>query len=248
MHMMFVDESGDPGYPKSRSWTNWQGSKLYVRVGVIIHGWKWKAWNDRLIRLKSQHGLSWNAEVKAAYIRKGKKEFAGWDKPKRNLFLKEILSLIGGNQDITILGVVIDKKLVDTSKTKRLVRPEIRSVELLLELYNSFLNSQSDKSGIVVLDPVCAGSDDNIRYFQSYLQTYSARLQPLRIVEGTFFAKSHTSNMVQIADICANVFYRREIKTKISDEEFKILYPRFWRKNNRVYGYGIKRWPISKSP
>ncbi|MBN2031009.1 DUF3800 domain-containing protein [bacterium] len=248
MHMMFVDESGDPGYPKDKKWIDWGGSKLYIRVGVIIHGWKWKTWNERLIRFKKQNGLSWNAEVKASHIRKGKKEFSGWDKPRRVLFFDDLLSLIGGNIDITILSVSINKALVDTSKIDRFVKPEIRSFELLLERYNSFLDIQSDKSGIVVLDPVCAGSDDNIRYFQSYLQAYSTHLKPLRIVEGTFFAKSHTSNMVQIADICSNVFYRKEINTKKSNDEFKTIYPRFWRRNNRVSGYGIKRWPVKKAP
>lgn len=103
MHMMFVDESVDPGYPKGKSWKHWQGSKLFARVGVIIHGWKWKTWNERLIKFKNQNGLNWNTEVKASHVRKGTREFSGWDKPRRDLFLNEILSLIGGNINITIL-------------------------------------------------------------------------------------------------------------------------------------------------
>jgi len=47
MHMMFVDESWDPGYPADGDWSQFRGSKAFARLGVIIHGWKWKAWNER---------------------------------------------------------------------------------------------------------------------------------------------------------------------------------------------------------
>ena len=113
-------------------------------------------------------------------------------------------------------------------------------MELLLERYNGFLGEQSDKSGIVILDPVNGISDDNLRYFQSYLQEKSANLHPLRIVEGTFFAKSHTSNLIQVADICSNIFYRRE-KAPV---EFARIEPRFWLRDGRqLEGAGIKEWP-----
>ena len=65
MHMMFVDESGDPGYPPSGNWQGWGGTRLFVRVGVIIHGWKWKTWHQRLFEFKHNRGLTWDAEIKA---------------------------------------------------------------------------------------------------------------------------------------------------------------------------------------
>ena len=243
MHMMFVDESGDPGYPKDGKWKGWGGSRLFTRVGAIIHGWKWKAWNERLVGFKRNRALTWDAELRGSDIRRGKRHFVGWDYARRERFLKEVLELIGVNTDITLLGVAIDKGKVDTTRKERVVKPEIRSLEFLLERYNLFLRNQRDKSGIVVLDPVHGVNDDNIRYFQQYLQAHSQHLQPLHIVEGTFFAKSHTSNMIQVADICSNVFYRNEARVAGADKEFKTIYPRFWRHNRKVQGYGVKRWP-----
>jgi hypothetical protein len=243
MHMMFVDESGDKGYPANGNWNGWGGTTLYVRVGTIIHGWKWKAWNDRLNQFKKNRGLTWDAEIKASLIRRGKGVFVGRNVHWRNLFLSDLLDLIGGDPDIILLGIIIDKTKVDITKQDRLRSPDIRSMELLLERYNSFLSQQNDKSGIVVLDPTQEISDDNIRYFQSYLQAYSPHLQPLHVVEGTFFAKSHTSNMVQISDVCTNVLYRKEAGAKESSGEFAKIYPRFWRHKSKVKGYGIKKWP-----
>ncbi len=156
--------------------------------------------------------------------------------------MEELTALIGGNPDITLLGVVIDKTQVDTSKSDRLVKAAVRSLELLLERYNGFLHEQRDKSGIVILDPTKEKSDDNLRYFQSFLLDQSDHFNPPHIVEGTFFAKSHTSNLMQIADVCTNVFYRKMVRGENS-VEFKAIQKRFWRRNRRLTGYGIKKWP-----
>ncbi len=242
MHMLFVDESGDPGYPKDGNWSRWGASKFFVRVGLIIHGWKWKAWNERLVSFKFNRGLMWDAEIKASHLRRGNGAFVGWDEGRRRLFLTDLARLIGANTDITLLGVAIDKTKIDPSQKDRLVKPEVRSLELLLERYNLFLGQQKDKCGIVILDPVKEQSDDNLRRFQSFLQAQSPNLKPLHIVEGAFFAKSHTSQMIQLADFCCNVFFR-ETTRQDNAPEHRAIYPRFWRMNSRVLGYGIKHWP-----
>ena len=243
MHMLFVDESGDPGYPPSGNWQGWGGTRLFARVGVIIHGWKWKAWHQRLHQFKHNRGLTWDAEIKANHIRQGKGAFVGWDQKRRAQFMADLCTLVGVNTDITLIGVVIDKTKIDVTRPDRTVKPEVRSLELLLERYNLFLDVQGDKAGIVVLDPVKESSDDNLRRFQSYLLDQSPNLRPLHIVEGTFFAKSHTSNMIQIADVCCNVFFRKIARGKV-DPEYRHLAPRFWKHNGRILGYGIKRWPL----
>jgi len=241
--MIFVDESGDPGYPDDGKWTGWGGSTHFARVGVIIHGWKWKAWNRRLLNFKSANGLQWYDEIKASDIRRGEKCFYGWSQSKRNQFLLDLLKLVGSTVDISLIGIDIDKTRVITSKTARLVKPEVRSLELLLERYNFFLRQQTDQSGIVVLDPIKEASDDNIRHFQSFLQSRAPHFQPLHIVESTFFAKSHTSSMIQLADVFTNVFYRAMTRG-MNNPEYVALSNRFLH-NARgvVMGYGIKRWP-----
>lgn len=240
--MMFVDESGDPGFPHSGNWAGWRGSTHFARVGLIIHGWKWKAWNDRLMAFKRNRGLTWDVEIKASHIRNGKGAFVGWDYNRREFFLKDLMELVGVNEDITLLGVIIDKTKVDPSKPARHVKPEVTSLEFLLERYNMFLDHQRDKSGIVVLDPTKETSDDNLRYFQSFLLAQSDRLKPLHIVEGTFFAKSHTSNLIQVADVCTNAFYRQMVRG-LNRPEYKAIHKRFWRHDGRLDGCGIKKWP-----
>lgn len=239
---MFVDESGDPGYPKDGNWTKFGGTRSFVRLGLIIHGWKWKAWNQRLINFKKMRGLLWDSEIKASDLRKGAAAFSGWDWHRRALFMKDLSTLIGRNHDFTLIGISIDKTKVDIHQKERFSKPSICSLELLLERYNQFLQRQQDKMGIVVLDPSMEQDDDNLRYFQSFLQASSPHLNPLHIVEGTFFAKSHTSNMIQLADFCSNVFYQ-EISRKDNSPEWREIHPRFDRLNGRIIG--IKHWPTA---
>lgn len=242
MYLMFVDESGDPGFPKNGDWSTFGGSKFFVRVGIIIHGWKWRAWHHGLKAFKTARLLPWATELKAAHIRKGSGEFSGMPETARQQLLQDLAQLIGRTHDFTLIGVVIDKPKVQSQQRDRLAKPQVRSLELLLERYNRFLGQQQDRAGIVVLDPVNEKSDDNLRHFQSYLLDQEPRLQPLHIVEGTFFAKSHTSNMSQMADICSNVFYSQMVKNADAPE-WKAISGRFWRPGGRLTGNGIKVWP-----
>jgi hypothetical protein len=240
--MMFVDESGDPGYPKSGNWSTFGGSKYYTRLGLIIHGWKWKSWNQKIQSFKHNRGLLWDSEIHSADVWRGSGSFMGWDLQRRLDFVKDLSTLIGRNYDFTLIGICIDKTKVDTLQRDHLVKPQVRSLELLLERFNLFLEHSKDKCGIVVLDPCQEQNDDNLRHYQSFLQSSSPHLKPLHIVEGTFFAKSHTSNMVQLADFCCNIFYR-EMSKQQNRQEWREIYQRFWRLNNRVKGVSIKSWP-----
>ncbi len=118
----------------------------------------------------------------------------------------------------------------------------MRSLELLLERYDRFLDDQQDKAGVVILDACEESKDDNLRYFQSYLLDQGPHFRNSHIVEGTFFAKSHTSGLLQVADFCSNVFYHH-VSKGTANPEFAAMQPRFWRRGSRLQGNGIKIWP-----
>ena len=203
MHMMFVDESGDPGFGKG-------ASDRYVRAGVIVHGWKWKGVDERIRAFKVTRGLDWRDEIRANDIRRGHNAFRDKPPAERQTFLEDLLDTIGRESpELSMIGVCIHKHMVDTSRRERLVNPVVRSIELLLESYNAFLGRQTDRCGIVILDECEASNDANIRYFQNYLRRFSERIDARRIVEGTMFLSSGSSNLLQLADVCANVLFRR---------------------------------------
>lgn len=235
MHIMYVDESGDPGLPSGGEFgAPTDPSRFYVRAGIIVHGWRWMHVDRRIASLKAAFQMKWDDEIKATWIRRGKKHFEAWSAAQRQTFIDELLNSISRELDISIIVVAIDKSLVNRTARPRMVNPAVRSLELLLERYNQFLRDQRDKSGILILDECESKSDQNLRYFQSYLLNFSENLDPRRIVEGTMFMPSHTSNLLQVADVCANVAYRRFARDDENTAEYGRIKARI---------YAEKVWP-----
>lgn len=235
MHLMYVDESGDCGYPEGSAFPATGGpTRYFVRAGVILHGWKWMQVHQMVADFKQSRGVPWDAEVKATHLRGGKGAFAGWPPRDRRQFLLDLLDSIGREIDIRLLVVAINKERVDRSRRERFTNPSVRSLELLLERYNGFLGRQRDKSGMTILDAAESKSDENLRYFQSYLLSFSDHIERRRIVEGTLFMPSHTSNLLQLADICTNVVYRRFTRADGNEDEYRRIGPLV---------FGEKLWP-----
>lgn len=157
MHLMYVDESGDPGLGEG-------SSARYIRVGVVVHGWKWREVDERIRTFKLTRGLNWDAEIRANDIRRGHNAFARMPATERLTLLQNLLETVAREMPaVSLIGVCIHKHNVDTTKKERLSNPAVRSIELLLESYNNFLSRQRDRCGIVVLDELEARHDANIR-------------------------------------------------------------------------------------
>lgn len=226
---MYVDESGDPGFPPSGLIAAQGGSsERYVRVGVIVHAWKWPQTDRTVAQFKQAHNLDWDDEIRASDIKRGKKAFKTWPPAQRNELMDNLLDTIGRElSHLSLIGVVIHKHLVDRERKERLSNPSPRSLELLLGEYNSFLQEQKDKCGIVVLDAGETKNDANLRYFQNYLRQFSERVDARRIIEGSFFLRSHESNLLQVADVCANTLLGRFSWAPVSIKRFARIEDRF---------------------
>lgn len=170
----------------------------------------------------------------ARCLRTGRRAFSKWTSTKRTHALHDLLDTIGTECDIRILAVVIDKSKVDRSQRSRFTDPSVRSLELLLERYSQFLGEQTDRCGVVILDRVEEKKDENLRYFQSHLREHSEHLDARRVVEGALFMLSHTTNMLQLANVCANVVYRH-YRTNLGNlDEYNRIADRL---------YAVKEWP-----
>ena len=219
MHIMYVDEAGDPGYDE-------RASPRYVRVGVIVHGFRWRSVDVAVEQFKLKWGLKWSDELKASHIRRGREAF---NRPEsaRDTLMKSLLDLIGQSEALTMLGVSVNKRLVDTERKERLSNPAVRTHEMLLEMYSEYLTRQPDRCGIVVVDENEARNDRNLRRFQNYLRNYSDRVDDRRIVEGTMFLASNTCNLLQVADVCSNVYFRSFLGNELVLGEWRRICRRF---------------------
>jgi|GEM_PF-6566484 len=67
MHLMYVDESGDTGFPKPGALFPDTGgpTRQFVRSGVIVHSWKWQQVDHAISQFKRARNMAWDAEIKA---------------------------------------------------------------------------------------------------------------------------------------------------------------------------------------
>jgi len=200
----------------------------------VLHGWKWMQVHQMVTDFKRSRGVAWDAEIKATDLRRGAGAFSGRSVAERRQFLLDLLDSIGRELDVHLLVVAIDNERVDRGARARFANPAVRSLELLLERYNGFLAEQRDKSGMVILDAVESSNDENLRYFQSYLLQFSNHIEVRRIVEGALFMPSHTSNLLQLTDVCTNVAYRRYARKDSNEDEYGRIQARV---------YAEKIWP-----
>lgn len=237
MHLMYVDESGDCGFPEPGEGFPSTGgpTRFYIRAGVVVHAWKWYGVDQRIVAFKRSHGLRWDQELKASDIRSAHGTFKGLRPEQRSTLLTDLLETINRELDISIIVVQIEKEAVDARHPNQRFRdPSVRSLELLLERYNEFLGTQQDRCGLVILDAVEQRSDDNLRHFQAFLRRFSRHLDARRIIEGTFFAQSHVTNMLQLADVCANVVNREACGRSGGTTEYSRIQPKVFCR---------KKWP-----
>ena len=105
MHLMYVDESGDTGFPKPGQGFPLTGGPTpwFVRAGVIIHSWKWAGVHERICQFKTSRFLKWDAEIKANHLRTGQGAFASWRPDDRAHFLHDFLMTISRETDVSII-------------------------------------------------------------------------------------------------------------------------------------------------
>jgi len=74
MHILYVDESGDDGFPGDNMFSPDNApSNKFVRTGLIIHDWKWKKTNDVIADFKFSKRIPKDVELHATEIRRGKR-------------------------------------------------------------------------------------------------------------------------------------------------------------------------------
>lgn len=207
MYLMYVDESGDPGYPRDGKFPpKGTPTRFFVRVGAIIDEMKWLEAFEKVKFFRRNNGIPWDLELKASDLKGGKRYFRRLNQKQREELLLELYDLVN-SLDVTLIGVVIRKEGVDLTQSIRYTKPDIRSLELLTERYNNFLNKEG-KLGIMILDSTELRHEEELRYFQSYLlNVYSPTITQRSIVESCVFSPSDAMYFLQVADWCAAALF-----------------------------------------
>lgn len=264
MQLLYMDESGDSALPADPA-APFVHSEYFVRAGVALHDKKWRAVDSRIRQFKAKRKIPLNVEIHATEIRTGKtqknvkiegvwkkKKAYNWfgrryrDKESREKLLEQFLiDALSGN-DITVFAVVIDKKKIDLGLSEKNPNriPKLKSLELISERFTHHIENQIDKNGLIIMDSVNLEDDGYIRDFQNELYKRSPYISASCFIENILFCQSHTTNLLQLADVCSFAVYRKHAYG--DDRYFKIIKNYLHlNEQGKIDGAGLKIWPTT---
>lgn len=246
MHILFIDESGNPPPPGKAGPTN------FVLGGVIIPEEIWPKLSADLKRLKRDFAVT--GEIKWRYFiagnRKPENSLLHLEPAKRDELRLQLFQALSRYKSIKIISVVanIQRAYLDTS-----IRDDSglyhRAYKVLTERFQYFLQDLERESGqringLIVCDHRNNHQDDRLRALHQKLvnsegiftSTYA------NLIEGLFLAPSHYSVGIQFADLVAGAVFR---KFESNDERFYDLIKPLIRTSatGRIEGYGVVKLP-----
>lgn len=247
MHLCFVDESGTPAKPGREK------PRFFVIAGVVIPEDRWHLAARRLHGLKTRY--AYRGELKWRFFAPDNQDdtnpMKGWSKDQRNAFREEAFKIVTDDKSVTIIACVC-QAVAAYALANVTTQNDVYfgTYKVVTERFQYFLQDitrvvGSRVHGIIVADHRGKGDDDSMRVRhqrlveddKQFTSTYA------NLIEGLFFAPSHMSVGVQLADMVAGAIWRCvEAEDtfwfdKISGSVRKCP------KTGKIDGFGIARYP-----
>lgn len=247
MHLLYVDESGDPGAHK-------YSSPHFILSGLIISQDDWSLYLSRLKTFRkslfTKYGLNQRTEVHSSeLIRIGNlKEYQKISKTNRINILKDYASQIPvmfSNAKVINVCLKIDE------------HPERDIFELawsrLLQRFDTYLKKEAKDKGVLIVDDTDSIKLQNLqRKLRIYNPTpshftegsYNAPID--NILEDPFSRNSNQSYFIQTVDVIAHLLYRKEfpkgsLKKYGLQYQFDKIEPILLKKASKADNLGIVR-------
>ncbi|MBP6627057.1 MAG: DUF3800 domain-containing protein [Arenimonas sp.] len=214
MHLMYVDESGDPGMVNSPT-------RYFVLSGLVIHELSWLATLDSLIefrrRMRERFGLKLREEIHAAHFVRGTDALSRIAKHDRLAILRYFSDELAALPGMTAINVVVDKQGKATTYD-----PFEKSWQALIQRFENTIGyrnfrgpASADDRGMIFPDgePI-KKLGQLLRRMRRHNPVPSQMggyrsLQLQKVVEDPVYRDSRHSLMIQAADLCAYLLYQR---------------------------------------
>jgi hypothetical protein len=246
MHLCFIDESGTPAKLAREE------PKTFAIAAVIIPEATWHTVREKLAGLKA--ASHYHGEVKWRYFAPSNTDdsnpMATWDQPKRDEFRSSVFKIITDQKSIRLLACICHcKSAYKLASINTQDDIYFRTYKPVTERFQYFLQDISKQtgtnhSGIIVADH--RGSKDDakmrgqherlVKEAGKYTSTYT------NFVEGLFFAPSHMSVGIQLADMVAGATWRAYERGDASFFD-KIKSSFRAKPNGDIEGYGLVKFP-----
>ncbi len=248
MHLCFIDESGTPAKLGADE------PRTFAIGAVIVPETAWHGVQEKLIGLKA--ATKYHGEVKWRYFAPNNADkenpMRDWAQPQRDDFRSAVFKIITEQRSIRLIACVCHCR-------SAYMRADInsqddiyfRTYKPITERFQYFLQDISRTSGtnhcgIIVADH--RGSKDDAKMRQQHerlvMEAGKFTSKYTNFVEGLFFAPSHMSVGIQLADMVAGATWRAFERNDASF--FDKIKGSFRAKPNGDFeGYGLVRFPTN---
>jgi len=200
MHILYLDESGEP--------SNWVDYKHFVIGGVAVHEGQISDLIKNLKQIQERYfpGISVPIEFHATHVKHAKGLFRSFPRNKRERVLQDVYELIRdtGFPNIITFAAVLS---IDAAEDALQVRSD--TFEEVCSAFNNFLIWQHrlghTAKGLVVID---RNREDEYRNLLKNFQTGTKYGYLGNVVDIPYFARSHETRMLQLADFCAYAVFQ----------------------------------------
>jgi hypothetical protein len=212
MHLLYVDESGDPGIHQ-------YGSPFYILSGLIVAQDDWTKYLERLktfrTSIKLRFGLNVREEIHASELIRINKlhSYTSIRKSDRKEILREYCRQIPVIFDTAkIINVCLEK-----ANYKSPDEVQLTAWNRLIQRFDTYLKKGPIDKGIIIADD----TDGNrvmqllrkMRVYNPVPSLFSGfyNAPADSIIEDLFQRSSHNSYFIQTVDVIAHLLYRHEV-------------------------------------
>lgn len=246
MHLCFIDESGTPAKLGRAE------PRFFVIAGLIIPEETWHVVHEKFTGLKSEK--KYHGEVKWRFFAPNNTDadnpMREWESKDRDNFRERVYRIIREQRSIKLLACVCNC-------SSAYILPSInnqddiyfRTYKPITERFQYFLQDLGKEtgakhSGIIVADHRGSKDDAKMRSQHERLVRESGKFTSTytHFVEGLFFAPSHLSVGIQLADMVAGAVWR---KFERDDSHFFDQIKTSFRSNRagEIKGFGLVKFP-----
>jgi len=224
MYLMYVDESGDPGWPDPGKAASEQPSNHFALSGFIIPVEDWRNYLTIMVEIrreiKRQFAYPVRTELKGSELinPRGNKFFKKLTRKKRVQIYSSVLDAVALRfTRAKLINVFADKGNLRTTGISNTDDLELLAWNRLIQRFDIFLKRNGDSLGMIFPDE---GKEEKIRkllrkmrvhnYVPSHFgQPYNAPVT--HVIEDPVMRDSVLSYFVQFADLVVHSLYRKKM-------------------------------------
>lgn len=222
MYLLYLDGSGDPGWPPPYGTS---AHNYFILAGLCIKDTDWHRYNSRARSLLTEYfgkSIPKDKELHRSLLIAGNAPFHNLREEDRKKMDNDVFNLILELKP-TLFASVVDKMAHKQEWGERAMRPDSMALRHIASGFNIFLQRRKEM-GIIIMDECEARKDGDLKELICDAHENGIVLKSQRkvtpppqnnlenIVEAVMFTPSKDCHLVQLSDFCANALFAKYVR------------------------------------